>query len=1663
MATYASWHSTAQAGVDALANITDNVTVSDDSYWQANAYDQIRAIYIELGSSPGAGVPGNFTLNNDNSTADTEDAYIYAERGILSPNAHIRWDSAGDAWELSNNVRLGQAGSIVYIDGYIGNSSNRTTKHWLVDEDVSGTLTVNNLTLSGTLSGGSIDVSGATGVNSDTFTIDQNDTNFGENSGVAKFAVSRNGSSGGDAFLGFDELNNDWVAYDGYDESTGRVIVRVGDGATVTQHMLNTDIYSDSGGLWGTEDTLARSDHTHSGGGLAASGTSETIFTFDDNWSTSNDVHITAQFANSTHAISINPDDSTSGTSYFDFTHGLIPTTDDSIDLGTTSLRWKKLWLKDADIDGTLDIGGAATLQSTLNVTGDTDIDGTINVAGVGTFQDNIYLEGNSLTLNNGQVAGDASFKVALGSGSGDRELKWNNSTNKWTMKSTASGTYVDIVGTSGSQTLIYKELTSPTITGGTWTGNPTISGDPTFGGAPSFNGSPVFSSTPSFTNNPTFTGSPAFSSGIPSFSNTPTFSNATPFTVSNGSAGTIPNLDADKLDGKEASAFLQLDNTSAQTMSGDLDMNQKDIINIGSLGDHASSHMTGSTDALTGTFGSGVVGTNATTWRVDATSNTSGAIYLGASSIYKLDIAHTGTPSLGMGGSGVDLIPGSNSNNQDLGNTVQRWRSGNFNEYINLNIQANSDSFFDIRNGSLWAKGGDSSSMQFRLDDSNLTVIDSNNETGMIGSTGAWSVGGNIDVNNNNIINIGNLSGNPVFTDAFSIDWIAGSAGTTGAPFTIDDNSLTDKVTHLNADRVDSKEASDFLWLSGGTRTLADDISMGSNNITGIGNISGTPTFTDTFSINHTDPESTMPFTVDSSLVGKVVNLNADKVDGKDADELLNLTGGTMTGDITMSNDSDIDMDDNSINNLGDVSGTPTFIDAPTFAHGPATTAPFALGVNNTGVVTRLNADKLDGYDSSAFLQLAGGTMLDDLNMGTKNIIGIGSLTGASFTDAPFFALTGSGAQPFSLNSNLTGKVTHLNADKLDGYDSSAFLQLAGGTMLDDLNMGNKDITGLNHLIADGTTIGIKDELDFKNSITGDVPFSLHSSLTGKIDYLNADTVDGREASDFLLSGGDTMGGNLTMGGNDITGIGDLSGNNAAINIKDSLAFSVSEIGAGLAPFSVTGLTGKVADLHADKLDDKEASDFLWIDGSKTMGGPLNMGGNNITNIGGSSDFLSRSGGTMAGDIDMDDNYIKDVKFTNSGSDVPNFVTTSDENSPFTLNGTGMVGNLNADQVDNKDAADFLWLSAGTATNRTLGGDLAMGGNAITGASASSDFLLRSGSSLSPMTGDLHMGNKNIRELTGLFSGLLNKINIYDKLEFTSSINTDHSDTVPFVLNNNLNSTVQYLNADRVDSKEASDFLWLSGGTMGGNLAMGGNAITGASASSDFLLRSGTSASPMTGDLYMGNNRIRDVTYIYGGSTSNRIYIKDELYFSTSIKDDHGDTRPFILNSQLSDMVDHLNADMVDGKHAEDFLLLDGTQMMTGDLTMNLKDIQYINNAELRSMSSDFLVDKIEVKNYFDFKSDIAGTVPFTLDSSLNSKVTYLNADRVDDKEATDFLLRDGTQDMTDDLDMGGKNITNTDKVYIGSGNSYLESYNGGGGEEIRLYVDGTLAETWS
>ena len=76
---------------------------------------------------------------------------------------------------------------------------------------------------------------------------------------------------------------------------------------------------------------------------------------------------------------------------------------------------------------------------------------------------------------------------------------------------------------------------------------------------------------------------------------------------------------------------------------------------------------------------------------------------------------------------------------------------------------------------------------------------------------------------------------------------------------------------------------------------------------------------------------------------------------------------------------------------------------------------------------------------------------------------------------------------------------------------------------------------------------------------------------------------------------------------------------------------------------------------------------------------------------------------------------------------------------------------------------------------------------------------------------------------------------------------------------------------------------------------------------------------------------------------------------------------------------------------------------------------------------------------------------------------IDHLNADMVDGKDADDFLLLDGTQDMTGNLDMGGKNITNTDKVYIGSGNSYLECYNGGGGEEIRLYVNGTLVETWS
>ena len=102
----------------------------------------------------------------------------------------------------------------------------------------------------------------------------------------------------------------------------------------------------------------------------------------------------------------------------------------------------------------------------------------------------------------------------------------------------------------------------------------------------------------------------------------------------------------------------------------------------------------------------------------------------------------------------------------------------------------------------------------------------------------------------------------------------------------------------------------------------------------------------------------------------------------------------------------------------------------------------------------------------------------------------------------------------------------------------------------------------------------------------------------------------------------------------------------------------------------------------------------------------------------------------------------------------------------------------------------------------------------------------------------------------------------------------------------------------------------------------------------------------------------------------------------------------PLIVASTTK--VSNLNVDQLDGKSSTDFVLLDGTQTLTSDWDAG--------SYEIRTQT---------------FKSDVTtGTAPLIVAST--TKVTNLNADQLDGKSSTDFVLVDGTQALSANWDVG-------------------------------------------
>ena len=189
------------------------------------------------------------------------------------------------------------------------------------------------------------------------------------------------------------------------------------------------------------------------------------------------------------------------------------------------------------------------------------------------------------------------------------------------------------------------------------------------------------------------------------------------------------------------------------------------------------------------------------------------------------------------------------------------------------------------------------------------------------------------------------------------------------------------------------------------------------------------------------------------------------------------------------------------------------------------AATGTAPLVVASTTVVTNLNADLLDGKSEAAFFTLAENETVG----GNTTFNG-----GATFNSRPAFngGTTGSTA-PFTVDS--TYKVSSLNADLLDGLDSTAFMaagDLSAYFKLDE----DETITGrpafagaissmTPPFTVTGTYASVKvpnlhaDLLDSYSAgnASGNIPVSNGTVNTN----LNADLLDGYTAADFALASG--------------------------------------------------------------------------------------------------------------------------------------------------------------------------------------------------------------------------------------------------------------------------------------------------------------------------------------------------------------------------------------------------------------------------------------------------------------------------------------------------------------------------------------------------------------
>lgn len=275
--------------------------------------------------------------------------------------------------------------------------------------------------------------------------------------------------------------------------------------------------------------------------------------------------------------------------------------------------------------------------------------------------------------------------------------------------------------------------------------------------------------------------------------------------------------------------------------------------------------------------------------------------------------------------------------------------------------------------------------------------------------------MGTTLNLNSNSISNISGLTVTGGTVDFNSGATVNFNKATGTAPFTVDSTTV---VANLNADLLDGQSGAYYLnWTNvtnkpDPTLTITGDAS-GSATFTDLGNASLTLTISDD-SHNH--------------IIGNVDGLQT-ALDGK-----LALSGGTLSGDLQIGNGTAqtrllIQKADNNVS------------DHIIFYNG--TTRVGEIGVHDTWL--RLNNETATNIYTPRYIRADSGFFVDNTSTGidgSGNLIGIGT---ASFNGV-VTSTVAAGTAPFIVASDT--KVANLNAEKLDGYDSSDFFRENLGTI---------------------------------------------------------------------------------------------------------------------------------------------------------------------------------------------------------------------------------------------------------------------------------------------------------------------------------------------------------------------------------------------------------------------------------------------------------------------------------------------------------------------------------------------------------------------------------------------------------------------------------------